>query len=163
MFQSLYQIKQSLLDKKTSIVEVVSHFSNRIQKYDKNINSMIHFDPDKVLETARGCDDMIAKNPTQLPPLFGLPIIHKDIFCTQDMPTTCGSKMLSDFKPIYNATVVDRLKQAGMITLGKANMDEFAMGSSNETSYFGPCNNPWDLSRVPGGSSGGSAGGCCWL
>ena len=90
-------------------------------------------------------------------PLAGLPIVHKDIFCTDGVLTTCGSRMLSNFVAPYDATVVERLSQAGVVMLGKANMDEFAMGSSNETSWYGPVRIPWDLKKVPGGSSGGSA------
>jgi aspartyl-tRNA(Asn)/glutamyl-tRNA(Gln) amidotransferase subunit A len=134
--------------------ELVHHFADRIDK-QQDLNAFITVDTDYALQQARAADQLLAGgNP---PPLAGLPIAHKDIFCTQGMLTTCGSKMLANFLSPYDATVVRRLKDAGAVTLGKTNMDEFAMGSSNETSHFGPVHNPWNRDRVPGGSSGGSA------
>ena len=134
--------------------ELVHHFANRIAR-QRDLNAFITVDIDHALQQARIADKLLAGGSP--PPLAGLPIAHKDIFCTQGMLTTCGSKMLANFLSPYDATVVRRLKDAGAVTLGKTNMDEFAMGSSNETSYFGPVHNPWNRDRVPGGSSGGSA------
>ncbi len=156
MFDSLINLKLALENRQISVVEIVEHYLHRIQQLDSSINAMITLN-DSVIDTARSYDQLLSQNKDKLPPLFGLPIIHKDIFCTQDNRTTCGSKMLETFKPGYDATVVSRLRAAGMLSLGKSNMDEFAMGSSNENSYFGPCKNPWDTTRVCGGSSGGSA------
>jgi aspartyl-tRNA(Asn)/glutamyl-tRNA(Gln) amidotransferase subunit A len=116
---------------------------------------VITLNEERALDAAAKADR--ARREGNSSPLLGIPMLHKDIFCTQNMPTTCASKMLEGFVAPYDATVVERLNGAGMITLGKCNMDEFAMGSSNETSHFGACKNPWDTARVPGGSSGGSA------
>ena len=134
--------------------ELVHQFADRIDR-QQDLNAFITVDIDHALQQARIADKLLAGGSP--PPLAGLPIAHKDIFCTQGMLTTCGSKMLANFLSPYDATVVRRLKDAGAVTLGKTNMDEFAMGSSNETSYFGPVHNPWNRDRVPGGSSGGSA------
>ena len=134
--------------------ELVPPFADRIDR-QQDLNAFITVDIDHALQQARIADKLLAGGSP--PPLAGLPIAHKDIFCTQGMLTTCGSKMLANFLSPYDATVVRRLKDAGAVTLGKTNMDEFAMGSSNETSYFGPVHNPWNRDRVPGGSSGGSA------
>ena len=127
----------------------------RIDARDGALNSFITVDAAGALAAARRAD--AARAAGRAGPLAGLPLAHKDIFCTAGLRTSCASRMLDTFVPPYSATVVERLAAAGAVTLGKTNMDEFAMGSSNETSYYGACRNPWDLTRVPGGSSGGSA------
>ena len=152
---SLYQIAQDLQNKKRSSVEVTTHYLKRMQKHNASINAYIHIDEEAALEAAKKADQIIARGPSH--PLCGVPIAQKDIFCTKHIPTTCGSKMLADFKPPYNATVIEKCQEANMVMLGKTNMDEFAMGSSNETSYFGSVKNPYALDYIPGGSSGGSA------
>ncbi len=152
--QSLSTLGQMLRRREIGSEELVHHFADRIDK-QQDLNAFITVDTDYALQQARTADQLLAGgNP---PPLAGLPIAHKDIFCTQGMLTTCGSKMLANFLSPYDATVVRRLQSAGAVTLGKTNMDEFAMGSSSETSHFGPVHNPWNRDRVPGGSSGGSA------
>ena len=136
-------------------VELTQALLDRIAAGDDKLNALITVTRDEALAAAAQADaDRAAGNAGAL---CGLPLIHKDIFCTQGVKTTCGSKMLDNFVSPYDATVVERLARAGAVMLGKANMDEFAMGSSNETSFFGPVRNPWDLERSPGGSSGGSA------
>lgn len=158
MYKSLAEAKAALFNGDCSSLELVSHYLKVIKKNEPKLNAMIDTYENHAIEQAKICDKAISQHtPQSLPALHGLPIIHKDIFCTTIDKTTCGSKMLQNFKPNYDATVVARLKSSGMIQLGTSNMDEFAMGSSNENSYFGPCLNPWDTTRVPGGSSGGSA------
>ncbi|HRQ05706.1 MAG TPA: Asp-tRNA(Asn)/Glu-tRNA(Gln) amidotransferase subunit GatA [Nitrosomonas halophila] len=152
---SLKQLSLLLSEKKISSVELTSEFLARIQTLNSGLNAFITLDEEKSLAQARDADEMIASG--QSMPLTGIPLAQKDIFCAQGWLTTCGSKMLSNFVSPYDATVIERFNQAGLVNLGKTNMDEFAMGSSNETSYYGPVRNPWDLSAVPGGSSGGSA------
>jgi aspartyl-tRNA(Asn)/glutamyl-tRNA(Gln) amidotransferase subunit A len=152
---SLKQLATALAEKKVSAVELAGLFLDRIARQNPRLNAFITVDRDKTLDMARGADQRRAGGETA--PLLGIPLAHKDIFCTEGWLTTCGSKMLANFVSPYDAHVVSQLKAAGMVTLGKLNMDEFAMGSSNETSYFGPVKNPWDTARVPGGSSGGSA------
>ena len=136
-------------------VELTRHFLNRIQKLDGTYNSFITVTTEQALAQAAEADKRLTEG--NAPPLCGIPIAHKDLFCTAGVRTSCGSKMLDNFVPPYSATVVENLKAVGAVMLGKTNMDEFAMGSSNENSFYGPVKNPWDTSRVPGGSSGGSA------
>jgi aspartyl-tRNA(Asn)/glutamyl-tRNA(Gln) amidotransferase subunit A len=153
---SLKQLSAALADKKLSAVELANLFLDRIDQHNPALNAFVALDREKTLAMARDADasGKIGAGDT---PLAGIPLAHKDIFMTSGWRTSCGSKMLANFVAPYDATVVERFKAAGMVTLGKLNMDEFAMGSSNETSFFGPVKNPWDRQRVPGGSSGGSA------
>ena len=153
---SLREIAAALAARKLSAVELASLFLNRIERLNPALNAFVTTDREKTLAMARAADASGAVGASGTP-LAGIPLAHKDIFCTRGWRTTCGSRMLDNFVAPYDAHVVEKLAAAGMVTLGKLNMDEFAMGSSNETSYFGPVKNPWDASRVPGGSSGGSA------
>ena len=154
--KSLKQLGQALAAKEISSVELTTLFLDRIERLNPEINAFITVDRDQSLAEARAADARLAAGTAG--PLTGIPIAQKDIFCAEGWTTTCGSKMLANFVSPYDATVIARLHgEAGMVSLGKTNMDEFAMGSSNETSYFGPVKNPWDRTRVPGGSSGGSA------
>jgi aspartyl-tRNA(Asn)/glutamyl-tRNA(Gln) amidotransferase subunit A len=148
-------IGQGLRSKKYSSAEVTRHFLERINHANPSLNAFITVTPERAMADARRADEMIARGDGGA--LTGVPLAHKDIFCTSGVLTTAGSRMLSNFVAPYDATVVERLAAAGMVLLGKTNMDEFAMGSSNETSFYGPVRNPWDGTRVPGGSSGGSA------
>ena len=152
---SLIEQLEGLKKNEFSSVELTSHYLKRISEHDEKLNSFITVTEEKALAQAKLADDRY-KNKQSLA-LDGLPIAHKDIFCTKGIKTTCGSKMLSDFEAPYSATVYTKLDDMGMVMLGKTNMDEFAMGSSNETSHFGPVSNPWNHEYVPGGSSGGSA------
>lgn len=152
---TLAALAKGLKDKSFSSVECVKHFIERIKKYDKTLNSFITLTEDVALQKALEADNQRAKGNAS--PLAGIPMAHKDIFCTKGFKTSCGSKMLDNFIAPYDATVVEKLHAAQMIMLGKTNMDEFAMGSSNENSYYGPVKNPWNTDYVPGGSSGGSA------
>lgn len=144
-----------LAAKKISSVELTKHYLDRIKKHNPELNAFITVNEEQALAQAKWADEQIAKG--NQGPLTGLPMAHKDIFCTQGLKTSCGSKMLDNFISPYDATLVQKLNNAGMVMLGKTNMDEFAMGSSNETSFYGAVKNPWDLERVPGGSSGGSS------
>ena len=153
---SLKELAQALAAKRISSVELSSLFLDRIERLNPVFNAFVTVDREKSLKMARDADARIAAGTAG--PLTGIPIAQKDIFCAEGWTTTCGSKMLASFVSPYDATVIRKMHgEAGMVSLGKTNMDEFAMGSSNETSYFGPVRNPWDRERVPGGSSGGSA------
>jgi aspartyl-tRNA(Asn)/glutamyl-tRNA(Gln) amidotransferase subunit A len=152
---SIKQLADGLRRKQFSSRELTQHFLGRIEKLDPKLNSFITVTPEVALAQADAADARIAKGDAG--PLVGIPIAQKDIFCTQGVRTSCGSRMLDKFIAPYDATVVKKLHhEAGTVMLGKCNMDEFAMGSSNETSWYGAVKNPWDLTRVPGGSSGGS-------
>ena len=152
---SLKQLGQMLASKQISSVEMTQTFLDRIAKYNPSINAYIALDHDKTIVQAKAADVKISNGAAA--PLTGIPIAQKDIFCAKGWPTTCGSKMLANFIAPYDAHVISQFDNVGAVNLGKTNMDEFAMGSSNETSYFGGVKNPWDVDRVPGGSSGGSA------
>ena len=149
------QLSLELAAKRVSSVEVARYFLNRINVLGKALNAFISVDEEQSLALARTADQLIAAG--KAGPLTGIPLAHKDIFCAKGWLTTCGSKILSNFVAPYDAHVVERFNQAGAVIAGKTNMDEFAMGSSNETSFYGPVKNPWDTAAVPGGSSGGSA------
>ncbi|HIP53772.1 MAG TPA: Asp-tRNA(Asn)/Glu-tRNA(Gln) amidotransferase GatCAB subunit A, partial [Chromatiales bacterium] len=152
---TLSELARGLRDGAFSSVELTQLFLDRIEQHNGQINAYITVDAELALAQARSADARLHAGDAI--PLTGIPIAHKDIFCTQGVRTSCGSRMLDNFIAPYNATVVERLAGAGAVMLGKTNMDEFAMGSSNETSFYGPVKNPWDTGRVPGGSSGGSA------
>jgi aspartyl-tRNA(Asn)/glutamyl-tRNA(Gln) amidotransferase subunit A len=152
---SLKELSVALSNKQISAVELATLFLDRIELHNPALNAFITTDRNRTLSMAKDADARRAAGESSA--LLGIPLAHKDIFCSEGWLTSCGSKMLANFISPYDATVVKSFKQAGTVTLGKLNMDEFAMGSSNETSYFGPVKNPWDVSRVPGGSSGGSA------
>ncbi len=156
--QSLGELRAGLDGKEYSSVELTRHFLRRIH-HGQGLNAFISVTEELALEQAQQADNRIAENNSGL--LTGIPIAHKDLFCTRGVLTTCGSRILNNFISPYDATVVSKLKSEGMVMLGKTNMDEFAMGSSNENSYYGHVKNPWDEKRVPGGSSGGSAAAVC--
>ena len=153
--RSLTELARSLTNQEISSVELTQLYLDRIARLNPMLNAFITVDGEKSLAQARLAD--AARADGKAGPLTGIPLAQKDIFCAKGWRTTCGSQMLANFVSPYDATVIERLAAAGAVTLGKTNMDEFAMGSSNESSYFGTVKNPWDTSRVPGGSSGGSA------
>jgi aspartyl-tRNA(Asn)/glutamyl-tRNA(Gln) amidotransferase subunit A len=152
---SLKELSQALEEKKFTSVELTQFFLSRVKKHNPSLNAFITVDEGKSLAMAKKSDQLIQSGKKSI--LTGIPIAQKDIFCADGWKTTCGSKMLDNFISPYDSTVIHKFNNAGAVNLGKTNMDEFAMGSSNETSYFGPVRNPWDLNCVPGGSSGGSA------
>ncbi|MFN3543431.1 MAG: Asp-tRNA(Asn)/Glu-tRNA(Gln) amidotransferase subunit GatA [Thiobacillus sp.] len=152
---SVAALAAQLAARQVSSRELALAYLDRIASLNPTLNAFITVDPEKTLLEAAAADALIAAGRNG--PLTGVPVAHKDIFCTDGWLTTCGSKMLANFVAPYDAHVIQRFKAAGMPSLGKTNMDEFAMGSSNETSHFGPVKNPWDTTRVPGGSSGGAA------
>jgi len=153
--KTIRELSDGLKSKAFSSLELTESFLKRIERLDPSINAFITVTPERALKAAKAADEALEKGAAG--PLTGIPIAQKDIFCTEGVRSSCGSKMLDQFISPYNATVVDRLNAAGTVMLGKLNMDEFAMGSSNETSFYGPVKNPWNLETVPGGSSGGSA------
>lgn len=156
MFKSgIADISRSLAAGEFSSEEITTAYLARIKEKDQELNSYITLCEEEALAQAKVADANRANGDAHL--LTGVPIAHKDIFCTSGIKTSCGSRMLDNFIAPYDATVVDNFNRAGVVTLGKTNMDEFAMGSSNETSYYGPVHNPWNKELVPGGSSGGSA------
>ena len=153
---SLKELAQALAARRVSSLELATLFLDRIARLNPEINAFVTVDREKTLKMAREADARRAAGTAG--PLTGIPIAQKDIFCAEGWTTSCGSKMLANFISPYDATVIRKMHgEAGLVSLGKTNMDEFAMGSSNETSFFGPVRNPWDRTRVPGGSSGGSA------
>ena len=152
---SLKTLANALASKSISSVELTQLFLDRIDQNNPDLNAFIALDKEKTLAQARAADELIARGDAGA--MTGIPVAQKDIFCARGWRTTCGSKMLENFIAPYDAHIIEQFDKAGAVNLGKTNMDEFAMGSSNETSYYGKVKNPWDKTRVPGGSSGGSA------
>lgn len=155
LHSTIAELVATLEQKKISSEELTSGYLERCKQFNDDLNCFITITEEQALNQAREADKKRANN--QAGKLTGIPVAQKDIFCTRSIKTSCGSKMLDNFIAPYNATVIEKMNTAGMVMIGKTNMDEFAMGSSNETSFYGPVKNPWDKARVPGGSSGGSA------
>ncbi len=153
--KTISQLAQGLREKSFSSVELTQHYLDRIQQFDGDLNSFITVTSELALAQAKAADKQLAAGSASA--LTGIPLAQKDIFCTDGVRTSCGSKMLDNFIAPYNAAVIEQFNHAGSVMLGKTNMDEFAMGSSNESSFYGAVKNPWNLNTVPGGSSGGSA------
>lgn len=154
--QKMADLQELLHKKEISVTDLVKESYNRIKDVDEKVQAFLTLDEDNALSQASALDDKLV-NGEHSGSLFGMPIGIKDNIVTKNLRTTCSSKILENFQPIYNATVMDKLQAAGAITIGKLNMDEFAMGSSTENSYYQKTKNPWNLETVPGGSSGGSA------
>ncbi|MDP3741189.1 MAG: Asp-tRNA(Asn)/Glu-tRNA(Gln) amidotransferase subunit GatA, partial [bacterium] len=154
-YATISELRKLLDEKKISAVELIRHFLNRIKKFDKQINAFITVTEDEAIAQAKLADELLARG--QAEPLTGIPYAAKDLYSTKGIRTTAASKILENFKPVYDATVIKKLKEQRAVLLGKTNLDQFAHGSSTETSYYGPSKNPWDQNRIPGGSSGGSA------
>ena len=154
--KSAVEMAAALNSGEITSVELTQQHLDRITQVDKDVHAFLHVDTEGALAQARGVDSK-RKSGEKLSPLAGVPLALKDVLVQKGVPTTCGSKMLEGWRPPYDSTVVTRLKENGIIILGKTNMDEFAMGSSTENSAYGPSHNPWDLSRIPGGSGGGSS------
>ncbi|MDN0075023.1 Asp-tRNA(Asn)/Glu-tRNA(Gln) amidotransferase subunit GatA [Crenobacter sp. SG2303] len=152
---TLKELSAALAAKSVSSAELAGQFLDRIAALNPTLNAFITVDPEKTLAEAAAADAARAAGQAGL--LTGVPLAIKDIFCQQGWKTSCGSKMLDNFIAPYDAHVIERVRAAGLVTIGRTNMDEFAMGSANENSYYGPVKNPWDLAAIPGGSSGGSA------
>lgn len=155
MHKTIAQLAKDLQAKKISSVELTQDFLARIKRFDKDLNSFITVTEEHALADAKAADAVLAKGNANV--MTGIPLAQKDIFCTQGVKTSCASRMLDNYISPYDATVIEKFKAANTVLLGKTNMDEFAMGSSNENSFYGPVKNPWNLETVPGGSSGGSA------
>ncbi len=155
MTHSIKQIQHGLAQKKFSSVEITQQYLDQIELHNNTLNCFITVTGELALQQAKVADGVIARGEAKA--LTGIPLAHKDIFCTDGVKTSCASKMLDNFIAPYDATIIEKFKYEGAVMLGKTNMDEFAMGSSNENSFYGAVSNPWDLERVPGGSSGGSA------
>jgi aspartyl-tRNA(Asn)/glutamyl-tRNA(Gln) amidotransferase subunit A len=153
--KTLAELAQGLATGEFSSVELTTHYLQRIKSLDDKTNAFITTTEEQALAQAKSADQLRADGKAGT--LSGIPIAHKDIFCTEGVRTSCGSKMLDNFIAPYESTVTQKCNDAGLVMLGKTNMDEFAMGSSNESSFYGACHNPWDLEKIPGGSSGGSA------
>ena len=154
---SMHELHELLIKREVSAVEVTEAYLKRIDKVDPKVRAYLTLTPDQAMAQAEKADKCLSNKAEDATPLTGIPLGIKDVICTRGVKTTCGSRMLENFVPPYNATVIERLEAHGAVMLGKLNMDEFAMGSSTENSAFHPTHNPWDLERIPGGSSGGSA------